>query len=123
MTMATLAIRFLIELIGIGAVGYWGFQAIDHELGRIALGIGAALALIVVWGLLIAPKATNPLTQPQRDLIGTGLLLLAAGALALAGQPGLALAFAAVVLIDWLIMIVLGPQAVEIVRPSAARVR
>lgn len=123
MTMATLAIRFLVELIGIGAVGYWGFQSVDNTLGRIALGIGAALALIVVWGLLIAPKATNPLTQPQRDLIGTGVLLLAAAALAVAGQPGLALAFATVVVIDWLIMIALGPSAVDVVRPAAARVR
>jgi len=123
MTMATLAIRFLVELIGIGAVGYWGFQSVDNTLGRLALGIGAAIALIVFWGLLIAPKATNPLTQPQRDLIGTGVLLLAAAALAVAGQPGLAVVFAAVVVIDWLIMIALGPSAVDVVRPAAARVR
>jgi hypothetical protein len=122
MTIATLAVRFLVEVIGIGAVAYWGFQAVDG-FGRIALGIGAAVAFIVLWSLVIAPKATNPLTQPQRDLIGTAQLLLAAGALAAAGQPGLAVAFAAVVLVDWLILVVLGPSAVDAVRPSAARVR
>lgn len=123
MTVVILAVRFLVEVNGIGAVGYWGFQAVHDSFGRIALGIGVAIAFIVVWGLMIAPNATNPLTQPQRDLIGTGLLLLAAGALAVAGQPGLAVAFAAVVVIDWLILIVIGPSAVDAVRPSAARVR
>ena len=122
MTIATLAVRFLIEVIGIGAVGYWGFQAVDGT-GRVALGLGAALALIVVWALVVAPKATNPLTQTQRDLIGTGLLLIAAAALAMAGQPAIALAFAVVVVIDWLILVVLGPSAVDAVRPSRSRVQ
>jgi hypothetical protein len=122
MTMGALAVRFLVEVIGIGAVGYWGFQAVDGT-GRVALGLGAALALIVVWALVVAPKATNPLTQTQRDLIGTGLLLIAAAALGMAGQPAIALAFAVVVVIDWLILVVLGPSAVDAVRPSAARVR
>ena len=123
MTMAALAVRFLVEVIAIGAVGYWGYQAIDDGVGRIALAVAAVAAFIVVWGTLIAPKATNPLTQPQRDLVGTGVLLLAAGALTVAGQPGFALAFAVVVVIDWLVMIALGREAVSTVRPSTALVR
>ena len=123
MTMAALAVRFLVEVIAIGAVGYWGYQAIDDGVGRIALAVAAVAAFIVVWGTLIAPKATIPLTQPQRDLVGTGVLLLAAGALTVAGQPGFALAFAAVVVIDWLAMIALGREAVSTVRPSTALVR
>ena len=121
MTMAALTVRFLVEMIAIGGVGYWGYQAVDDGVGRIALAVAAVAAFIVVWGRLIAPKATNPLTQAQRDLVGTGVLLVAAGGLAVAGQPGFALAFAVVVVIDWLVMIALGREAVSTARPSTAR--
>ena len=79
--------------------------------------------MIVVWALVVAPKATNPLTQTQRDLIGTGLLLIAASALAVAGQPAIALGFATVVVIDWLIIMAIGPEAVAVVRPSRSHVQ
>ena len=123
MTMGALAVRFLVEVIGIGAVAYWGFQSVDNTVGRILLGFGAALAMIVVWALVVAPTATNPLTQTQRDLIGTGLLLIAAAALAVAGQPAIALGFVTVVVIDWLIIMAIGPEAVAVVRPSRSPVR
>jgi Protein of unknown function (DUF2568) len=123
MTLGALAVRFLVEVIGIGAVAYWGFQSVDNTVGRILLGFGAALAMIVVWALVVAPKATNPLTQTRRDLIGTGLLLIAASALAMAGQPAIALGFATVVVIDWLIIMAIGPEAVEVVRPSRSHVQ
>ena len=123
MVMATLVIRFMVEVVGIGALGYWGLQTSTDGFARIVLAIAAPIVLIVVWALIVAPKATNALSQPQRDLIGTGLLLLAAVALAIAGQPTLALVFAAVVVIDYVVMVVVGPAAVAGVRPSAARVR
>jgi hypothetical protein len=123
MVMATLVIRFIVEIVGIAALGYWGLQTSTDGFGRIVLAIAAPLALLVVWTMIAAPRASNALTQPQRDLIGTALLLLAAVALAMAGQPTLALVFAAVVVIDHLVMVAVGPAAVEAVRQSAARVR
>jgi hypothetical protein len=120
MTMAVLGIRFLVELAGIGALAYWGWQTGPDGIGRILLAAGAALGLIVVWGVVVAPRADNRLSQPQRDIIGTVLLLLAAGALGVAGQPTVALVFGTVVVIDWLAMVVLGPAAVDAVRPTAA---
>jgi uncharacterized protein DUF2568 len=118
--VAVLVIRFLVELAGIGAFAYWGWQTGPEGIGGILLAIGAALALIIVWAVVVAPKADNRLSQPQRDIVGTVLLLLAAGALAAAGQPTLALVFAAVVVIDWFALVVLGPAAVEAVRPTTA---
>ncbi len=123
MAMTTLVVRFLVELIGIAAVGYWGLQTSAEGFARVVLAVAASSALIVVWSVVVAPKATNGLSQPQRDVIGTALLLAAAGALAVAGQPTLALAFATVVVIDWSVMVWLGPAAVETVRPTAARGR
>ena len=118
MGLAVLAVRFIVELIGVGAVAYWGWQSGLDGIGRIAIAVGAAIAFIAVWALVIAPKADNALSQPVRDLIGTALLLVAAGGFA-AGEPRLAVLFAAVVVIDWLAMVVLGPSALEAVRPPA----
>ena len=123
MAIATITVRFLVELAGVAALVYAGLQAPIDGWARIALAVGAALAFIVVWGLVVAPRATNRLTQPQRDLIGTAMLLLAAGALALTGQPVLGFVFATVVVIDWLALIVLGPEAIEVVRPTTAKLR
>lgn len=111
MAVANLALRFVIELIGVGAFAYWGWQTGSAGLGRIALAIGAPVAFIVVWAIVVAPNATNALAQPQRDIIGTALLLLAAGALAAAGQPAAGVVFGAVVLLNWVLLIVFGQEA------------
>ena len=120
MGIAALAVRFIVELLGVVAVAYWGWQTGPEGIGRIVLAVGAAVALIVVWAFVVAPKADNALRQPVRDIIGTVLLLVAAGGLAAAGQTGLAVVFAAVVVIDWLATVVIGPDAMRALRPSTA---
>ena len=121
--MGALAIRFIVELLGIVAVAYWGWQTGPEGIGRIALAVAAAAALIVVWAFVVAPKADNPLSQPARDIIGTVLALVAAAGLAVAGQPQLALVFAVVVVSDWLVLVVIGPDASQALRSSAAASR
>ena len=69
--------------------------------------VAAPMAMAVVWGLLIAPNATNPIALWLRELLGSALLLLAAGALALAGRPGLAAGFAALVDVNTVLLFVL----------------
>ena len=120
MGVAALAIRSIVELLGVVALAYWGWQTGPEGIGRIVLAVGAAVALIVVWAFVVAPKADNALSQPVRDIIGTVLLLMAAGGLAAAGQPGLGVVFAAVVVIDWLATVVIGPDALRALRPSTA---
>ena len=120
MGVAALAVRFIVELIGVAAVGYWGWQTGPDGMGRVALAVGAAVAFIVVWAFVVAPKAQNGLAQPVRDVIGTALLLLAAGGLAAAGEPRFAVVFASVVVIDWLAMVALGPGTVDRLSMSTA---
>lgn len=121
--MAALAMRFFVEVLGIVAVAFWGWQTGPDGIGRIALAVGAAVALIVVWGFVVAPKADNPLRQQARDIVGTVLLLVAAAGLAAAGQPQLALVFAVVVVSDWLALVVMGPDASQALRSSATASR
>ena len=118
--MAALAIRFIVELLGIIAVASWGWQTGPEGIGRIALAVGAVVALIAVWAFVVAPKADNPLSQEVRDVIGTGLLLLAAAGLATAGRPQLALIFAAIVIVDWVAMVTIGQDAGQALRSSSA---
>lgn len=113
MAIANLTVRFATELAGIVAIGYAGFQIAGPLPVRAIAGIGGAIALIATWALVAAPNTVNGLTQPQKDLIGTGLLLLAAVALAAAGRLGLAVAFAMVVIANTALLFVFGAGARE----------
>ena len=111
MAIANLTLRFVTELAGIAAIGYAGFQVAGPMPVRAIAGIGGALVLIVIWALIVAPNTVNGLTQLQKDLIGTGLLLLAAVALAVAGQLRLAIAFAIIVIVNTALLFVFGQDA------------
>ena len=37
--------------------GYWGFHAVPGGLAGIGPGVGAALAVALVWGALLAPAS------------------------------------------------------------------
>ena len=119
MTIANLALRFVVELVGVGAFGYWGFSASDSTLIHWLAGIGTPLLVIVVWALLIAPKAPGPLTQPQRMISGTGILLVAALALGMAGQTLAGLAFGAIVVVNAILLLALGGDAREAIESFA----
>ncbi len=111
MATINLGIRFLLELAGVVAVAAWGLHASPEPLVAALLGAGAAAALIVAWALIVAPNARNRLPQPRRDLVGTGLLLVAAAALSVAGQPALGLVFAALVVVNQGLLIVFRADA------------
>ena len=105
MATINLGVRFLVELAGVVAVAAWGLHASPEPLVAALLGAGAAAALIV------APNARNRIPQSRRDLVGTGLLLVAAAALSVAGQPALALVFAALVVVNQVLLIVFRADA------------
>ena len=98
--LANLGLRFGLELGALGLVSYWGFHAVPGGLSRLALGIAAPLALVVLWGLLASPRAPIPLSQPLKAGVQVTLLLVPAAAMAQAGRPALASAFAGDVLIN-----------------------
>lgn len=108
MLVVNLAGRFLLELAAIGAVGFWGSQVVGPLPARIVVAIVAAAALIVFWALVVAPKAENAIPADVRVLIGSVVLLLAAGALAIAGQATLGIAFAGAVILNTVLLFILG---------------
>ena len=100
-----LVLRFLLELGGVAAVAWWGIRTGTDELSRALLSIGAAGSLIVIWGLVVAPKARNPLAPRTRWLIGSALLLVAAGSLWVVDAALAAVVFALLVVVDTLILL------------------
>jgi len=117
-TTSNLALRFLLELSGLAALGYAGFQA-SQGPARWALALAAPVALGIFWAFVVAPNATNGLTPLTRELIGSLALLCAAGALALTGHPRLALALAALVVLNQILLIVL--SSAESLSPAVSR--
>lgn len=118
MSTANLVLRFVVELLGVAAIGYWGFSALDGMPWQLVAGIGAPLLLIVTWWLVVAPNADNALAPRTRELIGTGLLLVAAAALAWAGQPAPAAVLAATVIVNQALLIAIDPGTTAL-RPGA----
>jgi hypothetical protein len=88
--------RFVVELCALAALAYWGSHTASGALQWV-LGIGAPLAMAVVWGLFMSPKAPMRAHDPVRLLAEIDIFGVAAAALADADRPGLAIAFAAAV--------------------------
>jgi hypothetical protein len=88
--------RFLLELAGLVALGYWGFT-VGGSGTRWLFGLGAPAAMAVVWGLFISPKAPMRTTDPVRILVELAVFGCAVAALVHAGRPKLALVLGAAV--------------------------
>lgn len=104
--MLNLAVRFLLELCLLAAVGYWGFKTQSSWFMKILLGIGLPVLIAVLWGMFIAPKATHPLSGASYMTVE--LVLLALGSLALfaSGKPTLAWAYTVVLIVNKILLVV-----------------
>ncbi|MDQ1911097.1 DUF2568 domain-containing protein [Paenibacillus sp. GD4] len=99
-----LAIRFLLELCALAALGYWGFHTGQGFLLRLGLGLGSPLALAVLWGMFGSPNAAYPLHGGLHLLLELVAFGSGAAALYAAGLPRLALLYGAAFLINRLLM-------------------
>lgn len=98
--MANMGLRFGLEMGALGALGYWGFQVGRGPLEQWALGIGAPMLAAATWATFGSPKASLPLSGAPHVLLEVALFGSAAAALAHAGHPDLAKAFALTVLVN-----------------------
>src|SRR5512145_18122 len=101
-----LAVRFLLELCMLAAVGYWGFQTQSGWGMKLILGIGLPLLIAVVWGLFVAPKAIYPLSGVPHMVLA--LILLGSGAVALfaSGKPTLGWVYAITLIVNQVLLII-----------------
>lgn len=99
-------LRFALEIAGIAGLAIWGWSAGGDGPLKFILAVGAPLVLIVIWALLIAPNSNSPLPPTPRMLVGSGLLLIAAGALWVAGHPEVAALFAVLDVVNTVVYLV-----------------
>jgi hypothetical protein len=93
-------LRFVLELGGIVALGYWGVHASKDLPVQVVLAVGAPAALILVWALFVAPRAVYPMPRVAQAIAGGLLLAVAAVAVVIAGQPLVGLVYGGLVAID-----------------------
>ena len=103
---ANLALRFLLELCALGALGYWGFKTGNGTIMKIVLGIGAPLVAAVVWGTFVSPQA--PVQLPGLLVLVLQVLVFgsAAAGLVATGHRTLARVFVVIVVINAILMYV-----------------
>ena len=107
---ANAAFRFALELCGLAALGYWGFQASDSVPMQFLLGLGAPIGFALVWGAFIGPKAPNRLADPQRLMLEGTVFGIAAIALVAASSPLLAAVLVVSVAVNIGLMVYLGQR-------------
>ena len=101
-----LAVRFLLELCVLVAVGYWGFKTGSGWFLKILLGIGAPLLIAVIWGMFGAPKSAYHLTG--LSLLALEVVVFGSGVVALFAMKNyqLAWSFAVILIINRVLMFV-----------------
>ncbi len=95
-----LALAFLLELCLLAALAYWGAQTGVGLLMQLVLGIGVPLLAAVIWGVFLAPRSSRRVTGVLYIVLKLILFGIAVLALAVTGQPTLAISFAVVVVIN-----------------------
>ncbi|MGP9022637.1 YrdB family protein [Streptomyces sp. BR1] len=91
---------FLLELCALAALAWWGYRTGGNTAVSLLLAVAAPGAAAVVWGLFAAPKARIPV--PLAGVLTVKALVFAAAVAGLytVGHHTLAIAFAAVALLN-----------------------
>jgi hypothetical protein len=94
---ATLA--FVLELAMLAAFAILGLRASPNTAAGVVVASAFVIAVVVVWGSVLGPRAPRRLAWPWRIVAEMALLGLSASALAAAGNEQAAVAFAAAIVV------------------------
>jgi hypothetical protein len=102
-----LALKFVLELAALAAFGIWGASIADGP-AAVLLAIGLPIVVAALWGTLAAPRARHRLPLRLRAPFELGVLALASIALWQAGWGVAAAAFAAIAVVNAMLLTALG---------------
>ncbi|MCA9764039.1 MAG: YrdB family protein [Gemmatimonadetes bacterium] len=108
-----LAIRFLLELCGLGLLAYWGVQVGANALLKVVLGVGVPLMAAVFWASFVSPKARFGGTRGVRLLLGLVVFLAAAAAWYGLGHTTAGIIFGLITILNTAVTYAFGPQPGE----------
>ena len=98
-------LRFLLELAGLFAQGYWGFATQDNWALKLLFGLGIPIVMAALWGVFrVQHDGGPPVVEvaPQvRLLLEVAFFGLAIGLLCAAGLPTFALGLFVAVVINY----------------------
>jgi hypothetical protein len=122
---ANLLLRFVLELIAVVIYGVWAYTVAPPD-GALRLIITAlvVVAVIIGWALLLAPSSRRSrLSRPQKDLVGTLVLLVAALLLWSIGHTSLAGLYATFVVVNAVLLFALRGESERWIDEVAPRRR
>jgi hypothetical protein len=93
-------LAFLLELLALGALAWWGADTGGGLATTVVLGAGAPILAAGAWGLFAAPRARFQLPLAAVLAVKAIVFGLAAAGVYAIGRPGLAIAFAVVAVIN-----------------------
>ncbi len=85
--LALAVVAFAVELALFGGVGAIAYEVVGGGLAGWLTAAAATAAILVVWGLLMAPKAKRRLTTTPRLVVSAALCLGTAYGLIAVGHP------------------------------------
>ncbi|KAA9155021.1 DUF2568 domain-containing protein [Amycolatopsis acidicola] len=97
MRLVNEGLAFLLELLALAVLAYWGFETGDGMALKLVFGIGAPVLAAVVWGLFAAPRASFSLPLAGVLLVKAIVFGAAVAALVATGHLVLAIVFAVLV--------------------------
>ena len=103
-----LTVRFLLELAALGALAWWGVRTGQTAGMKVLLGAGAPLAMAVVWGTFIAPKASVAVPGPVHVALQLAVLAAAVAALVSIQKVTAAEVFAVTAVVNGVALYALG---------------
>ncbi|MGF1431466.1 YrdB family protein [Kitasatospora sp. LaBMicrA B282] len=80
------ALAFLIELVALGCLAWWGYRSGPNLAVHLLLAIGTPLLAAVLWGRYAAPRA--PVRLPLPGVLAVKALVLGGAAVALGARAG-----------------------------------
>jgi hypothetical protein len=101
-----LTLRFVLEISALVALAHWGFTT-GGTVENVVLGVGAPTVAIAVWALFVSPKARFG-SAARRAVFEAVVFGAAVVALLAADQTTWAVIFAAVAIVDSVLVRVLG---------------
>lgn len=93
-------LAFLLELVSIIVLAYWGFNLSASKLISIASGIVIPLIFIVAWWIYLAPKSSHRLDGMQLIILKLLLFSIVAYALISINKTSWAIVFMILVVIN-----------------------
>ncbi|WP_326699510.1 YrdB family protein [Streptomyces sp. NBC_01754] len=93
-------LAFVLEVVVIGALAWWGFTVRDGTLVSAVLGIGVPAVAVALWGLFAAPRARFRVPVAVVLVVKAVVLGGGAGAVYGTGRPVTATVLAVVLVVN-----------------------